>query len=132
MRFVRRHKFVLVFLVLLVFCSVMVIHQIDHNQSKHVELREAFVLLFSKGYTDKAQRLYDRLLRDLEQESNRTLMDGYQRTLQLVDPTASHPDNLIWRYHWTISKELEKRSESTLARALNLSTDQSRDLITPL
>ncbi len=124
MRFVRRHKFVLVFLVLLVFCSVMVIHQIDHNQSKHVELREAFILLYSKGYTDKAQRLYDRLMRDLETESNRILFDDYQRTLQLVDPTTQHTENLIWRYHWTVSNELEKRSESTLARALKLSEEQ--------
>src|SRR5260370_10403603 len=124
MRFVRRHKFVLVFLVLLVLCSVMVIHQIDHNQSKHVELREAFILLYSKGYTDKAQRLYDRLMRDLETESNRILFDDYQRTLQLVDPTTQHTENLIWRYHWTVSNELEKRSESTLARALKLSEEQ--------
>ncbi|MDB6067809.1 MAG: hypothetical protein JWR26_4017 [Pedosphaera sp.] len=124
MRFLRRYKFVWLFLALLVFCSVMVIRQIEQNQSRHVELREAFILLYSKGYTGKAQHLYDRLLRDLENESNRTLFDDFQRTLQLVDPAASHPESLIWRYHWTVSNELEKRSESTLTHALKLSEEQ--------
>ena len=124
MRFLRRYRFVVVFLALLVFCSAMVIRQKEQNQSRHIELREAFILLFSKGYTDKAQRLYDRLLRDLQEESIRTIYDDYQRTLQLIDPTSSHPENLIWRYHQTLSKELDLRNESTLARALKLSEDE--------
>ena len=124
MRFLLRYKFVLLFLVLLVFCSAMVIRQMDQNQSKHIELREAFILLYSKGYGDKAQRLYDRLLRDLQEQSIRTIFADYQRTLQLIDPTSSHPENLIWRYHWTLSKELETRNESTLARALKLSEEE--------
>src|SRR2546430_15999592 len=124
MRFLLRYKFVLLFLLLLVFCSAMVIRQIDQNQSKHIELREAFILLYSKGYNDKAQRLYDRLLRDLQEESKRSLYLDYQRTLQLIDPTSSHPENLIWRYHWTLSKELETRNESNLARALKLAEEE--------
>jgi hypothetical protein len=124
MRFLRRYKFQFLFLAVLVFCSAMVVGQIDRNQSKHIELREAFILLYSKGYTDRAQRLYDRLLRELEDESNHMLYDDFQRTLQLVDPTSKHPENLIWRYHWTLSNELEKRSESTLQRALKLSEEK--------
>lgn len=124
MRFLRRNKFALLFLALLFFCSVMVIQQMDRNLSRHVELREAFILLYSKGYTDRSQRLYDRLLRDLEKTSNRALFDDFQRTLQLVDPTTQHPDNLIWRYHWTVSNELEKRQESNLARAMKLSEEK--------
>jgi hypothetical protein len=123
MRFLRRYKFVLLFLLLLVFCSAAVLRQFDKNQSRHIELRESFILLYSKGYTDKAQRLFDRLLRDLQEESDRTLYNDFQRTLQLVDPTTSHPENLIWRYHWTVSNELEKRSEGTLARALKLAEE---------
>jgi hypothetical protein len=124
MRFVRRYKFVLLFLIVLVFCNGMVLFQMAQNQSKHVELREAFVLLQSKGYDQQAQRLYDRLLRDLESDSNHTLYADFQRTLQLVDPSGSHPENLLWRYHWTLSNELEKRSESTLARALKISEEK--------
>ena len=124
MRFVRKYKFVLLFLLLLVFCSAMVIRQMDQNQSKHIELREAFILLYSKGYNDKATRLYNRLLLDLQGESKRTLYQDYQRTLQLVDPTSSHAENLIWRYHMTLSKELEARNEGNLARALKLAEEE--------
>ena len=99
----------------------MVVLQMDRNQEKHIELRESFILLYSKGYADQSQRLYNRLVRDLERESNRALFDDYQRTLQLVDPAASHPENPVWRYHWTVGKELEKRSQNVLARALKLS-----------
>ena len=124
MQVLRRNRFSLVFLALLIFCSAMVVRQFMANQSKHLELREAFILLYSKGYRPEAERLYKRLLRDLEAIPNKTLMDDYQRTLLLVDPMTQQPDNLIWRYHWTVSKELEKRSESTLLRARKLAEDE--------
>ena len=44
MRFLGQHRFVLSFLLLLVFCSVMVIRQIDARKSRHIELREQFSL----------------------------------------------------------------------------------------
>lgn len=120
MRFVLEFKFVLIFAALLTFCSVMVLRQFRVNQSKHAELREAFIMLYVKGYSPPAQRLYNRLLRDLETCSNKELLDDFQRTLVLVDPTSQQPQNLIWKYHWTVSKEMEKRSESTLMHALKL------------
>ena len=116
----RRHRYFLVFSALLVFCSVMVLRQMTANQSAHLELREAFILLHSQGYKDEAQRLFQRLLAELEHLPNKNLMEDFQRTLTLVDPATPRPDNLIWKYHWTVSKELEKRSESTLARALKI------------
>ncbi len=124
MGFFRQYRFPLIFLGLLVFCSVMVIHQLNANQSKHVELREAFILLHTRGYTNQANRLYQRLLRDIPALSNKQLIDDFQRTLILVDPGTQHPENLIWDYHWTVSNELERRSESTLLRALKLAEEQ--------
>ena len=44
----------------------------------------------------------------------------------LVDPATQQPDNLIWKYHWTVSKELEKRSESTLQRALKMAEEEEK------
>ena len=124
MRFLRQFRFVLSFLLLLVFCSVMVIRQHNLRQSKRVELREAFVLLYTRGYTNQAQRLYQRLLRDLHTLSNKQLIEDFQRTLLLVDPSAHQPQNLIWKYHWTVCNELEGRSESTLQRALELAEEE--------
>jgi hypothetical protein len=112
------------FLALLVFCSVMVVRQFLINQSRHVDLREAFILLHTKGYRPEATRLYNRLLRDIQDLSNRALMDDFQRTLLLVDPSAHQPENLIWKYHWTVSNELEKRSESTLRHALKMAEEE--------
>ena len=124
MRFMRRYKFVLLFLALVVFCSAMVVRQFEQNQTKHIELREAFILLHTRGYTNQAERLYEHLLHDLQDISNKQLMDDFQRTLILVDPSANQPENPIWKYHWTVSNELERRSESTLLRALDLAKER--------
>src|SRR5437660_7663800 len=123
MRFFRGNRFALIFFLLLIFCGAMVVRQFMVNQSRHVELREYFILLHSKGYKPEAERLFKRLLRELEGLPNKALMDDYQRTLMLVDPATQQPDNLIWRYHWTVSNELDKRSDSTLLRALKMAEE---------
>jgi hypothetical protein len=104
----------------------MVVRQFMVNQSRHDELREYFILLHSKGYKPEAERLFKRLMREVEGLPNKTLMDDYQRTLMLVDPATQQPDNLIWKYHWTVSNELERRSESTLRRALKMAEEAEK------
>ena len=129
MRFFRGNRFALIFFVLLIFCSAMVVRQFMANQSKHVELREYFILLHSKGYKPQAERLYKRLMRELEGLPNKALMDDYQRTLMLVDPATQQPDNLIWKYHVTVRNELVKRSqgtEDTLQRALKMAEEEEK------
>jgi hypothetical protein len=116
----RRNKYVLAFLLTLVFCSVMVVRQVTVNRSRHIELREAFILLHSRGYSSEASRLYKRLLDEMPSLSTDQLMSDFQRTLILIDPTIPHSDNLIWVYHWTVSNELEKRSAGALKKALKL------------
>ena len=98
----------------------MVIRQMNANQSKHQELREAFILLSSRGYHPQAERLYLRLLEELKRLPDKLLLEDFQRTLTLVNPDSQQPDNLVWKYHWTVSNELEKRSEASLQHALKL------------
>ena len=98
----------------------MVVRQISMNQSKHLELREAFILLNSRGYKPQAERLYQTLLAEMEKLPDRVLFEDFQRTLTLVDPYRDEPENLVWEYHWTVSNELEKRSAASLQRALKL------------
>jgi hypothetical protein len=124
MRFLQQHKFVLIFLGLLVFCSVMVIRQFINRQSQHVEIVDAFILLQTKGYTNQASRLYQRLLMELDRLPNQILWEDFQRTLMVVDPSIPQPENLIYNYHWTVSKELEKRSERNLVHALKLAEEE--------
>ena len=101
----------------------MVIRQFGEKQSKHVELREALILLHSRGYNREAERLFERLLRDVPKLSDKNLLDDFQRTRILVDPFKDQPDNVMWKYHWVVSNELEKRAESTLKRALKLAEE---------
>ncbi len=117
MRFLLEFKFALIFAAVLTFCSVMVLRQVHVNQTKHVEVREAFIVLHSRGYREEAQRLYNRLLRDMQDFTNTELIDDFQRTLMLVDPATQQTTNLIWKYHWTVSNELERREASILKRA---------------
>jgi hypothetical protein len=126
MRSLRPYHFIALFLVTLAFCSVMVIRQIHANQSRHVRLREAFILLHTRGYTNEARFLYQGLLDEAGTLSDTQLLDDFQRTLMVVDPTISAPQNLIYNYHWYISSELDRRSSKALRRALDLADEERR------
>lgn len=118
MRFIR--YFALGSFLIVVFSSVMVVRQFIVNQSRHEELREAFILLCNKGYTEESQRLYQRLLLRLEETPQKNLIEDIQRTSMLVNPAEPHTDNLIWKYHWSVKNELEKRTTTELAKALKV------------
>jgi hypothetical protein len=129
MRFVRQYKFILLFFLLLVFCSAMWVRQKDAKQKKHVEMREAFILLYTRNYTNEARQLYRKLLDDVpkyaDRISDKQLLDDFQRTLMLIDPDwrTQQTNNLIWNYHWVVSEELDKRSVDLLARAHKLARE---------
>lgn len=124
MNFFRQYRYVLLAMVALVAGCVILIQKMTAQPSRHVELREAFILLHTRGYTNQANRLYTLLLRELDRVDNKQLIDDFQRTLPLVDPAANQPENLVWKYHWTVSNELERRSESTLQRALKMAEEE--------
>lgn len=120
----RSHRTSLLFALILVISSVLVVRQFGLNRERHVELREAFILLEVKGYRNEAQRLYQRLLAELPTLTNRQLLDDFQRTITLVNPLATNDTaNLIWKYHWTVSNEFERRSDKTLERALKMAEE---------
>jgi hypothetical protein len=122
-RLLRQYHFIWTFLAVLVFCSVMVLRQFKINHQRHNDLREAFILLHAKGYTNQADRLYYRLLVELDRVPDQVLFDDFQRTMMLVEPGVPQPKNLVWKYHWTVSNELERRSSRAFARALKLAEE---------
>jgi hypothetical protein len=128
MAFLRRQKFTLLFLGVLVFCSVMVIRQMDWTASrkerKHLELREAMILLQTGGYTNDAINLYFRLWRDVEKLSEKQLIEDWQRAVVLVDPSLHQPSNTIYQYYWNIRKEMERRADSHIDRARKLAAEE--------
>ena len=123
MSFLRQHKFMLSFLLLLAFSSVMVLRQYQLRQSRHVELREALILLHTGGYTNEADIVYRRLLRDVDHLPTRDLLDDWQRTVVIVDPNSQQPESPIWKYHWVIRKQMERRSADVIVRARKLAEE---------
>jgi hypothetical protein len=124
MGFLRRNRVFLTFGGLLVLCTVLVLVQIQANQRRHTDLRDAFILLETKGYRTEALRLYQRLLNELENLPDGALLDDFERTLTLVNPAEHQVENLIWKYHWTVSNEMEKRTHTALDRALKMARDE--------
>ena len=128
MLFLRQHKFALLFLLLLVFCSLMFVrqwmHRYDARNTRHTELREAMILLQTGGYSNEAARLYWRLYNELESLSNKQIVEDWQRTVTLVDPGANQPSNSVWRYYWTVRKEMERRSGDIIERARKLAAEE--------
>jgi len=124
MRFFRGNRFALIFFALLAFCSAMVLSQFMSNHRKHVKSPENFIDRYTQGDREEATRLYGELLRDLEFLPDNTLEDDSRRTLSLVAPTNRQSENLIWRYHETVSSELKKRSERDPRRAGKLGTEE--------
>ena len=128
MLFLRQHKFTLLFLGVLVFCSVMVIRQTDWTQGRkerrHIELREAMILLQTGGYTNDAIKLYFSLWGDIGKLTDKQLVEDWQRAVVLVDPSLHQPSNTIYQYYWNVRSEMERRSENIIERARKLAAEQ--------
>ena len=123
MQFLRRHKYLLCFLGVLVFSSVLVVRQFLANQSAHVELREDFLLLHERGEAKACDALYQQLIQTLRGMDDKSLVDDMQRTGLLIDPKTPDKENLVWKYHISVKKELQGRSEKRLARVLGRSEE---------
>src|SRR6185437_6914234 len=117
MRFFRRNQYLFWFLAVLFFSCVMVVRQVLRNQTAHVELREDFILLHERGEAQPEARLYQMLIQELPQLSEKALVDDLQRTAMLVDTKTPQTDNLVWKYEVSVKNELQKRSEGRLIRA---------------
>ena len=124
MRFFRRNQYLLCFLAVLVFSCVMVLQQFIANQSAHVEMREDFLLLHDRGETKPCERLYQLLIQQLPDLTEKSLVDDFQRASLLVDLKTPDLDDLVWKYHVSVKNELRKRSDERLARALRRAEKQ--------
>jgi len=118
MRFLRQNRFVLLFLAVLVFSSVMVVQQFMANQSAHIDRREDFILLHERNEKKACAWLYQRLIQELPTLSDRALMDDVVRTSLLVDPKKPDLENLVWKYYVSVNKEFQRRAEARLNRLI--------------
>jgi cell division protein FtsL len=118
MRFLRQNQYVLLFLAVLVFSSVMVVRQFLANQSAHSERREDLILLQERGDTKTSAWLYQRLIQELPELSERSLVEDLARTALLVDPKKPELENLVWKYYVSVKKELQRRAEHRIDRVV--------------
>ena len=118
MRFARRNRSALLVVAVLLVANMLVLRQYRVNASAHRELREDLILLSEAGHSKEAAWTYEKLVQDLPRLSDQALLDELGRTGALVDEKTPQLDNLVWKYHWAVKRNLEKRSEERLARAL--------------
>lgn len=111
MRAGRERILLLGTVVVLLLCAVMTVRQVVDNQSRHAEMREAFILSHHKGHSADAQRLYDQLKYDMPEEPTRHLIDDLERTTGIAPTNESPSSNLLVRYHLSIEHEVQKRVE---------------------
>ena len=118
MQFLRRNRFALLTLAILTFSSVMVIQQFLANQAAHAQSVEDFLLLHERGEQKPCEHIYQELIQQLPHLNARELVQDLQRTAMIVDPKIQQLDNLVWKYHVSVSNELKrrKRLESLLQK----------------
>jgi hypothetical protein len=116
MQFLRRNRYLLCFAAVLLFASIMVVRQFIANQTRHVQVREEFILLFVEGETEPCSRIYQRLIQQLPDVNEAVLTDDLQRTAMLLDSQAAAEQTLLWKYHVSVKNELLKRVSRRLDR----------------
>lgn len=117
MRFLKRHQAFLIFVAVLIFCSVMVIRQFILNQYKHVDLREDFIVLHDENKFKGAERLYQMLIQDLPDVPDRVLVDDEQRLKYVLSQEKTSGDDLLQKYFVSVQNELKRRLPQRVARA---------------
>lgn len=102
---------------MILFSAVMAVRQFQVNHSRHAEMREALIFLHERGYNVEAQRLYAKLVLNLQSEPTHHLVADLQRTSATAPTNQSASTNVLVRYHLSVKKEVEKRFEQQYIKA---------------
>ena len=113
----RRERTLLLGIAAVLFlAAVMSVRQVLENQSRHAEMREAFILSHERGHTADAQRLYDRLKYDMPEDPTRHLINDLERTAVRSDSTAmTYVNSLLMITFTTISRQVNIKVSLTNA-----------------
>ncbi len=118
MRFIQKNRYMLCFVAVLLFSSVMIVRQFMAGEAEHVKKRENFLLLHELGKAQLSQRSYQLLIQELPGTSDAVLAADLQRTALLIDASKPDLDNLVWKYHISVRNELKKRAERRIAQLI--------------
>ena len=118
MRFIRQNQYPLLVLAVLILSSVLVVRQFLANQSAHIDRREDFILLHQRGETKACAHLYQRLIQELPDLGDRSLIEDVVRTSLVVDTKKPDLENLVWKYYVSVNKEFQRRADSRLNQVI--------------
>ena len=121
MQFLRRNRYAIVTVAVLVLSSVLVVRQYLINLSRHTGDVEDFLLLEGHNETKASEHLYQVLIQQLPHIGERELVQDLQRTAMVIDPKTSQRENLVWKYHVSVNNELKRRAEKRLKTLLERS-----------
>jgi len=114
MQFIRRNRYALLTVAVLMFSLVMVVRQYLARESLRSLKVEEFFLLHEAGATESCEHLYQMLVQQLPDVSNRALVQDLLRTSMIVDTKTPQLENLVWKYHVSVGNELKQRAEKRL------------------
>jgi len=114
MQFLRRNRYAILTVAVLLFSTVMVVQQYLANLSAHTMQVEEFLLLHERGEKESSAHLYQVLVQRLPHLSNHSLVQDLVRTATVVDTKTQQPDNLVWKYHVSVNNELKRRTVKRL------------------
>lgn len=116
MRFLRRHAYFLLSLAVF-FCSgILVLWQFRANESAHTRRVEDFILICEEGDAHTRDRLYQQLIQELPDLSDRALVADFTHTGILISSKAADQESLLWKFHLSTKNELRMRAERRLSR----------------
>lgn len=124
MQFLRRNRYALLTVAVLILAAVLVVQQQIANLSFHTQRVEDFLLLHERQETKACEHLYQLLIQELPQIGDRELVQDLQRTAMIVDPTQTQLGNLVWKYHVSVNNELKRRAEKRLPELLERTVNQ--------
>jgi cell division protein FtsL len=119
MHFLKRHRFALLCLAVLLLANVLIWREFQARDLGHIRLREDFIALVATGHSQEAETDFQRLVAQMGQLSDRTLIEDFQRTQLLLDSKNPDTSSLIYKYQCALSLYLRKRSEDRLTLALD-------------
>ena len=118
MHFLRRNRYALLTVAVLIFSTALVVQQYLSNESAHTRRVEDFLLLQERGEKESCEHLYQMLVQQLPHLNDRSLVQDLLRTGMVVDAKTQQLDNLVWKYHVSVGNELKHRSEKRLEAVL--------------
>ena len=114
MQFLRRNRYALLTVAVLIFSSVLVVQQYLYNESAHTRQVEDFLLLHEHGEKEPCDHLYQILVQQLPHLNNRALVQDLLRTAMVADPKTEQLNDLVWKFHISVRNELKYRAEKRL------------------